>query len=118
MPCLPYAGKDVGLVFLPESGAGVWIEFEGGDLSYPIWVGCYYREGEAPAEITPTVKAIITKAGHKILFDDDGESVTITDANENTITLDSSGLTLECGGKTVVISQSGVNVNDGALEVQ
>ncbi|MCC6168601.1 MAG: hypothetical protein IT329_15375 [Caldilineaceae bacterium] len=117
MPCVPYAGPDVGLVFLPEPGAGVWIEFEGGDVSYPIWTGCYWREGEQPADATPTVKAIVTAAGHSILFDDDGETVTITDANDNTITLDSSGLTLERGGKKVVISQASVSVNDGALEV-
>ena len=117
MPCVPYAGPDVGLVFLPEAGAGVWIEFEGGDVSYPIWVGCYWRAGEQPADATPTVKAIVTKAGHSILLDDDGGTITITDANANTITLDASGLTLERDGKKVVISASGVSVNDGALEV-
>ena len=31
-----------------RSGAGVWIEFEGGDVSYPIWTGCFWRDGEAP----------------------------------------------------------------------
>lgn len=117
MPCVPYAGPGVGLVFLPEPGAGVWIEFEGGDVSYPIWTGCYWREGEQPAAATPVVKAIVTAAGHTLLLDDDGESVTLTDANENTVTLDSSGITLARGGKKVVISQSSVNLNDGALEV-
>lgn len=117
MPCVPYAGPDVGVVFLPEEGAGVWIEFEGGDVSYPIWTGCYWREGEAPSDATATVKAIVTASGHTILLDDDGSSITITDANDNTITLDSSGLTLERGGKKVVISQTSVKVNDGSLEV-
>jgi uncharacterized protein involved in type VI secretion and phage assembly len=115
-PCVPYAGKDVGVAFLPETGAGVWIEFEGGDVSYPIWVGCYWRQGEVPSDATPTVKAIVTKSGNKILLDDDGESITITDKNNNTITLDSSGITLD-RGKKVVVSDSSVNVNDGALEV-
>ena len=48
MPCVPYAGPNVGFAFLPEVGSGVWIEFEGGDVSYPIWVGGYWREGEVP----------------------------------------------------------------------
>ena len=30
-PCVPYAGKNVGFLFLPEEGDFVWIEFEGGD---------------------------------------------------------------------------------------
>ena len=51
MPCVPYAGPNVGIAFLPEVGSGVWIEFEGGDVSYPIWVGCYWRDGEVPADV-------------------------------------------------------------------
>jgi uncharacterized protein involved in type VI secretion and phage assembly len=116
-PCVPYAGPNVGFAFLPEEGAGVWIEFEAGDVSYPIWSGCYWREGEQPPDATPTVKAIVTAAGHKLLFDDDAGSILIEDSNGNKITLDSSGLTLERDGKKVVISGSKVDVNDGAFEV-
>jgi uncharacterized protein involved in type VI secretion and phage assembly len=117
MPCVPYAGDSVGFAFLPEVGSGVWIEFEAGDVSYPIWSGCYWRAGEPPSDATPTVKTIVTKAGHKILLDDDGGSITISDSNENKITLDSAGLTLERGSQKVEISDSAVKVNDGALEV-
>lgn len=117
MPCVPYAGDNVGFAFLPEQGSGVWIEFEGGDVSYPIWVGCYWRQGEIPSDATPSVKTIVTKAGHKLLLDDDGGTITITDANENKITLDASGITLSRGANTIEISDSEVNVNDGALEV-
>ncbi len=117
MPCVPYAGADVGFAFLPEVGAGVWIEFEGGDVSYPIWSGCYWRTDELPAEATPQVKVMVTAAGHKLLLDDDAGSITITDSNDNTITLDSAGITLERGGKKIEISDAQVNVNEGSLEV-
>lgn len=117
MPCVPYAGANVGVAFLPEQGSGVWIEFEGGDVSYPIWVGCYWRSGEQPSDATPTVKAIVTASPSKILLDDDAGTITISDSNQNTVTLDSSGITLERGGSKVEISDSEVNVNDGALEV-
>lgn len=117
MPCVPYAGPDVGMAFLPEEGSGVWIEFEGGDVSYPIWTGCYWRTDEQPEDATPTVKAIVTKAGHKILLDDDEQTITIIDPNTNTITLESSGITLERQGKKVVISDAKVDVNGGSLEV-
>jgi len=63
------------------------------------------------------VKTIVTKAGHKILLDDDGGSITISDSNENKVTLDSAGLTLERGSQKVEISDSAVKVNDGSLEV-
>lgn len=117
MPCVPYAGDGVGIAFLPEQGSGVWIEFEGGDVSYPIWVGCYWRSGEQPSDATPTVKAIVTKSPHKILLDDDQGTITISDSNENTVTLDSSAITLERGSSSLEVNDSEVNVNDGALEV-
>lgn len=117
MPCVPYAGSNVGIAFLPEEGAGVWIEFEGGDVSYPIWTGCYWRSDELPEGATATIKAIVTKSGHKILLDDDDEIITITDPNNNTITLDSSGISLERQGKKVLISDAKVDINDGSLEV-
>ena len=116
-PCVPYAGDNVGLVFLPEVGSGVWIEFEGGDVSYPIWVGCYWRDGEPPSDAAPAVKTIVTTAGHKILLDDDAGTITISDANNNSVTLDASGVTLQRGGSKIEIGDSEVNVNDGALEV-
>jgi uncharacterized protein involved in type VI secretion and phage assembly len=117
MPCVPYAGDGVGLAFLPEVGSGVWIEFEGGDVSYPVWVGCYWRDGEQPSDAAPDVKAIVTASGHKMLFDDNGSSITLSDPNGNTITLDSSGITLTRGSNTIQVSDSEVNINDGALEV-
>jgi len=117
MPCVPYAGDQVGLAFLPEVGAGVWIEFEAGDVSYPIWVGCYWRDGELPPDAKPAVKALVTKAGHKLLLDDDAGTITITDANENSITLGAAGITLERGGSKVEMTDAQVSVNDGALEV-
>jgi uncharacterized protein involved in type VI secretion and phage assembly len=116
MPCVPYAGKDVGFAFLPEVGAGVWIEFEGGDVSYPIWSGCYWRKDEPPSDATPAVKALVTKE-HKLLLDDDAPSITVTDSSQNEITLESSGLTLHRGSGKIEVNDSEVNINDGAIEV-
>jgi uncharacterized protein involved in type VI secretion and phage assembly len=116
-PCVPYAGAGVGLAFLPEVGSGVWIEFEGGDVSHPIWVGCYWRSGEFPPDAAPAVKAIVTRSGHKLLLDDDAQTITLSDANGNTVTLGGSGIKLQRGNRTVEISDSGVNFNNGALQV-
>ncbi len=118
MPCVPYAGPGTGFAFLPKKGSGVWIEFEGGDLSYPIWVGGYWREGEFPSDAAENVRVLVTAAPHKIELDDDQGSITISDPNGNTVTLDSSGITLANGSMSVVVSSSSVAVNDGALEVQ
>ena len=117
MPCVPYAGQGVGFAFLPEEGSGVWIEFEGGDVSYPIRTGCYWRDGEIPSEVTPKVKVIKTTAPLTLLMDDDQSSITLTDPNENSVTLDTSGITLTRTASKIEISDSEVNINDGALEV-
>jgi uncharacterized protein involved in type VI secretion and phage assembly len=116
-PCVPYAGKNVGFLFLPEEGDFVWIEFEGGDPSYPIWAGCGWRVGELPQDATPKVKVIVTSAQHKLLLDDDGATITISDQNENSVALDSNGVTVERSGKKLVVSDSEVNVGDGAFQV-
>lgn len=116
-PCVPYAGSNVGFFFLPSTGAAVWIEFEGGDVSYPIWTGCYWRTDEIPSDATPTVKTIVTKAGSKVLLDDDGSTITISDDSQNEVKLASDGISLTRGGNSVAVSDSEVNVNDGALEV-
>jgi uncharacterized protein involved in type VI secretion and phage assembly len=116
MPCVPYAGPNVGVIMLPEVGSGVWIEFEGGDVSYPVWVGMYWHSGEIPSEASATVKSIITSAG-SIAMDDDAGSITLTDAQQNTVVLDSDGVTSTSGSNSVAIGASGVNVNDGAFEV-
>jgi uncharacterized protein involved in type VI secretion and phage assembly len=118
LPCVPYAGPQVGIAFLPEEGSGVWIEFEGGDVSYPVWVGCYWREGEVPSAVAAGVKVIVTKSPNQLILDDDAGSITISDNNGNSVTLDTTGITLSKGAQQVNVGDASVSVNDGALEVQ
>jgi hypothetical protein len=118
MPCVPYAGPQVGIAFLPEVGNAVWIEFEGGDVSYPIWTGCFWRDGEVPSDVAADVKVIVTVSSLEVKLNDSASSITVSDPNGNTVTLDGDGITLANGGQQVVISSSSVSVNDGALEVQ
>jgi uncharacterized protein involved in type VI secretion and phage assembly len=44
--CELYTGNGSGAYTVPESGAGVWIEFEAGDVSRPIWSGCWWAENQ------------------------------------------------------------------------
>jgi len=117
-PCVPYAGAGTGFAFLPEPGSGVWVEFEGGDVSYPIWVGCYWLDGQIPPLAGAQVKVVITAAPHMLILDDAKKSITLTDPNDNTVTLDENGITLSKGGQTIVVGADSVSVDDGALEVQ
>jgi uncharacterized protein involved in type VI secretion and phage assembly len=114
--CVPYAGPQVGFIMLPEVGSGVWIEFEGGDLSFPIWTGCFWRSDEVPSDASATVKTIITSAG-TLTFDNDASSVTLSDADNDSVTLSGGAVTTKSGGGKIVADSSGVSVNDGALSV-
>jgi Type VI secretion system/phage-baseplate injector OB domain len=47
--CTPYPG----FYAIPPVGAGVWIEFEEGNIDKPIWTGCWWKEGEVLAMLSP-----------------------------------------------------------------
>jgi uncharacterized protein involved in type VI secretion and phage assembly len=116
LPCAPYTGPSVGFAFLPEVGSAVWIEFEAGDVSFPIWNGGFWLADQVPANAAPDVKVIATSQ-HTILLDEKQGALTMKDTKGNSVTMDKDGITLTRGSKTVVVSDASVNVNNGALEV-
>lgn len=133
MPCVPYGGEpNQGMHFVPEVGAGVWVEFEEGDLEFPIWVGTFWSkpggESELPkpndadgaeqgaVQSPPTRKIIKTLAGHTLQFEDVDDEVRILicdGQNENRILLGPEGITITGKGNVVTMSGSGVAIEDG-----
>lgn len=61
LPCIPYAGLEEGFFAMPPIGANVWVEFENGNPSYPIWSGCFWETGEIPValELSPEDPALV-----------------------------------------------------------
>jgi hypothetical protein len=49
-----------GLLRLPQSGDTVWVEFEAGDQTKPIWTGATWDSGGPPAELTLEAFAELT----------------------------------------------------------
>ncbi len=47
-PCIPFPAAGIPTLAVPAIGTSVWIEFEGGDLEYPIWSGCFWNADERP----------------------------------------------------------------------
>lgn len=133
MPCVPYAGDAVGFYVLPKVGAGVWVEFEAGDPTYPIWVGCFWRSGELPSEASaPTTRLWRTEKA-TIKLDDDADEIEIANSQGPTLIFDaaltgkvsqasveiaSAGVTVATGGVgKIEATTSSVSVNAGGLEV-
>lgn len=85
-PCAPYTGTQAGFYAIPEIGAGVWIEFEAGDVSRPIWVGGWWGQADVPVKplgappTMPTTKLLRTLTGLTIALDDLQQSILIADA--------------------------------------
>jgi uncharacterized protein involved in type VI secretion and phage assembly len=140
LPCTPFGGlPDQGFFAVPEVDAQVWVEFEEGDVSRPIWTGTFWQKaGDAPAEAAldpPTTRLLKTVAGHLLQFDDkEGEerfflshpkgaqveidkegTVAVTDAKGAKLTLDAAGKTVtveDANGNTLTMSSSGTTVED------
>jgi Type VI secretion system/phage-baseplate injector OB domain len=116
LPAFIYGGaSEQGFFAVPDVGAGVWIEFEGGDLSYPLWTGTWYTSGAIPESAQPGKKVLKTKSGHKIVLDDDGGNMEITDSNGNSIAMDANTIKITAGSATtIVIDASQIQLVDGA----
>ena len=121
LPALPYAGKSAGLFLIPPVGTNVWVEFEHGDPEFPVWTGCFWPDGEVPADNgSPDIK--IWKTDQCIIKLDDtsgSKSITIEVSGGMKIVINDDGIELN-NGKGAVLKLSGklVSVNDGALEVE
>ena len=161
VPVVPYGGgAGFGALAVPPVGAQVVAEFLGGDPSFPLWTGTFWRTGgEVPAEFGEgggqPLKLFKTEAGHVLSFaDKEGEEVmtlrsaakaelvmdaqgslqltgsdggtvhldaaagtiTIADANGNSVELSPSGL--ECkdaSGNTITCSGGGVEIKSSAV---
>jgi len=119
-PCMPFAH-----FFVPNVGDFVWVAFENGDPSAPVWLGIWYPQGTVPSEadVSPPVKRVIrSTSGHVIVMDDtDGsEALRITDKFGNSIEMRENAvlikcvadLTIDASGKHVVIKASSVDVQE------
>ena len=131
MPCVPYAGKKVGFYSLPEDGTGVWVEFEAGDPSYPIWSGCFWADNELPDPGGAPIKIWKTEK-LTVRIDDQHDELKLATDSKSTVTLakdiksekgnakhtvSSSAVVSELSAGKVEVTSASVKVNNGAWEV-
>lgn len=84
-PCFPLAGApQVGQVFVPPIDATVWVTFENGHASSPVYIGGWWGATELPSEVVhPDKQRVIkTPLGHVVVLDDAAEGkITILHAD-------------------------------------
>ncbi|WP_062057726.1 type VI secretion system tip protein VgrG [Cellvibrio sp. OA-2007] len=112
-----YSSNSFGAFFIPEIGDEVVLGFFNNDPSYPVILGSLYSSKNVPpyslaaenntkAIVTRTkmklefdeekkIITLITPGANKIVISDDGKSILLQDQNNNKVTLDSAGITLD-----------------------
>jgi hypothetical protein len=86
LPCAPYAGDGSGQFTVPAVGAGVWIEFEAGDVSRPIWSGCWWGDGQIPennsgGRATADLRIVRSEEGLMLSLDDGSKTIHVSDSD-------------------------------------
>jgi uncharacterized protein involved in type VI secretion and phage assembly len=118
MPAVPFAGAKHGLLLLPEPGDGVWVEFEAGLISRPIWTGCWWGKNDLPSPNGPKKRVLTTTKGLQIVLDDDSSMLQLKHPGGGEITMKDTSITIKLGTSSIELSAAGVNVNSGALQVK
>src|SRR6266511_5444855 len=124
-PAAPFAGQESGIYMVPPPQANVWVEFEEGDASKPIWSGGFWDTGTVPSAAVdpkPPVAHILLQTTLQNL-------VHICDGPASPLT--TSGIVLKSGQTTIVVGPEGVtitapkiqingvtDINNGALLIQ
>jgi len=139
LPCLPCGGlSNQGFFSVPAVGAQVWVEFEGGNLDFPIWTGTFWQQsGDAPTEAQdpPTTQVLRSGKGHVFLLEDKDQAeevkllhsagamldldhdgnVLLTDNNGAKLTLDAKNnqaVLEDANGNTLTLSSQGSTLQD------
>lgn len=130
LPCLPFTGPESGQFVVPPPGAGVWVEFEQGDPSFPVWTGCWYgaaeelppdarRELQANSPNKPVV--VQTPGAHKLVLNDTAgaeQGILLQAQGGAYIRITKEAVVIATGaGAEVILRGREVTINEGQLTV-
>jgi len=127
MPCIPFAGKQMGAFMVPQIGSGVWIQYEGGDPDYPVWTGGWWGDvAEVPALALagvpgdPNIVIQTTLQNAVVVSDLPGPTggIMLKSTTGATIIVNDTGIYIQNGkGASIVMTGPTVTINEGALVV-
>jgi len=127
MPCVPVTGKQMGTWVLPQVGTGIWVEFEQGNMDYPIWSGCWWGSAAEPPALAlaspPGVPNFVIQTAAQntfMLSDVPGPTggILLKSATGALISVNDVGITISNGkGATIVMSGPTITINQGALVI-
>lgn len=127
LPSLPIGGLQTGVFSIPVVGSGVWVEFEQGDLDYPIWVGTFWGStAEVPPishTLPPGVPGIVmqTPLQNGLLISDvpgPTGGILIKSSTGAFILVNDAGIIIQNGkGASIVMQGPSTIINQGSLVI-
>ncbi len=110
MPCVPAAGLQSGFFVVPPVNSQVWVEFERGNIDFPIWTGGFWGlasevpvMANSPAPIPPGQNIVIQTTGQN--------SIIVSDAAP---TPASGGIMLKSAdGAYIIVNSTGIEITNG-----
>jgi uncharacterized protein involved in type VI secretion and phage assembly len=125
LPCVPFAGKGLGFFMMPEKGTLVWVEFEAGDPSHPIYTGFFWGENDLSSSLAkPSVKYLKTKK-FSLTIDEDKSEVELKYGDNTRVKMNALEVTIKAqtikvegaNGRKLEIDGLSARVNQTGLEV-
>lgn len=139
----PDGGKERGFCFRPEPGDEVVVGFFNDDPRHAVILGAMYGSKNTPPKDVSKLtkdnfkKAIVTKKGttiefddekvtvfiqtpgkNRILLDDDKKAVMLSDQHGNTITMDDNGITIKSAKDFKVEASNNVEIKGAKVDVK
>jgi hypothetical protein len=113
MPSLPIGGLQFGAYFVPPPGAGVWVEFEQGDPSKPIWTGFFAGSTADP----PATAQLTTPGAPVMVLGTIGKAtLAISDVPIPPL-MKGPGIMLQSGPSSLVVDTLGVHIMAPLVEI-
>ena len=108
-PCVPYARDSGGDFVLPKLNDFVWVEFEDGDIRYPIYTGGLWAKNKAPCSNSADTRQI-EFGGSKITLKQNDAVIT---SGTCTISMSSGVITISNGhGASITLSGNTISMTD------
>jgi uncharacterized protein involved in type VI secretion and phage assembly len=140
----PDAGKGRGIVFWPEPGDEVVLGFFNDDPRQPVVLGSLFSSKQPPAapydqpDDKNLVRGFFTKSGceigfvdddkpklflrtkakREVVLDDDGKLISIADADGNTLSVDSNGITLHSAKDLKLEADGNVEIKGAKIDLK
>lgn len=110
-PCVPLAGPTgppMGVFMVPPVGAGVWVQFQQGDVDKPVWIGCRWG---LPSDIPLIARAGNPADPNIVIQSLLQQSLVISDMPPTPLT---GGIILRSTtGAMIVVNDSGIYISNG-----